>query len=333
MSPSYPSALERLSSPESFDPRAIANIPARHLRELLGSDVGEGMPVDREAVIEHHVRWYVDRILEGWDVLTIADGEPGVGKSMGLLYLISRVRDLLGRETGTTRMLDLRRDVVWRPDTLIQRINDSSREDPSTILCDEGVLAGMHSGAGLTPEGRALDKVFSVSRIQGCSIWVVAPSIWGLSSMIRQRRARAWLHFESRGVATIFQLKTAIEFRPPKNLPFLKTLAPWHRLHFPDLRGTPMWGEYEEIKLGMVKEALVDAKMVVGKALIKAGMRPSSADQMDYLKVRGGRAEGETPAEYHRRTNRQRMADKRRTQRRVGPASPSPRKVGVSLPV
>ena len=44
---SYPSALERLTSPESFDPAAIANIPARHLRELLGSDVGEGVPVDR----------------------------------------------------------------------------------------------------------------------------------------------------------------------------------------------------------------------------------------------------------------------------------------------
>jgi hypothetical protein len=255
------------------------------MRQLVGNDMPEGIPVDQAAVLDHWVQFYVDRVLSGQDTVTVCDGEAGIGKSMGTLYLISKVRERLGRETGTTRTLALKRDVVWRLSQLLQRVHESSREDPSVILADEGVLTGAQSGSGLSREGRQLDKALSISRIKGCSIWFLAPSIWGFASFVRMRRAKIWTHYERRGLSTWFVLKSAVEFTPPKRLPFLKARRPWNRLETPDISGTPMWREYEQIKLGNVGEALVDGKMAASKLEQDAGLRPASADQMDWRRV------------------------------------------------
>jgi len=78
-----------------------------------------------------------------------------------------------------------------------------------------------------------------------------------------------------------------------------------------------MWERYEQIKMRRVEEVLVDAKITLGRAEKKAGMRPGSSDQMDYRLKGSGRAEGESPVEYHRRMNRERMRTRRAEVRRT----------------
>ena len=286
----YPSALSRLSSPESFDPTAIANVPARHLREIIGSDLPEATPVDAAAVAAHWVKFYVDRILDKKDTVTIVDGEPGEGKSNFTLWLSSKVRDRLGRETGGPRRLDLENDVVYRLSTLIHRVYQSSREHPSVIIADEGVLVGAQGTSGMSDVGQILDRVLSVGRIQGCTIFVLHPSVWGLASFVRNRRAKVFMHVERRGLTTAFTLKSAMEFTPPRQLPFKKVKMPWARLRWPSLEFDPIWQKYEPSKLETTKLTLVDSEMEAVRIEDKAGMRPPGPWAMDYLLTGRARA-------------------------------------------
>lgn len=186
------------------------------------------------------------------------------------------------------------------------------------VIADEGVLLGAQSSSGLSDAGKILDGVFSTQRIQACSTFVLHPNIWGLASFVRNRRAKVFFHVEHRGLTTAFLLKTAMEWTPPRQLPFKKARAPWAKIRWPSLESDPVWSPYEAGKIEVTKNKLVDWEIEAAKIEKKAGMRPPGPWAMDYWSASGsGRAEGETPQEYHRRMNRQRMrarlADNRRT--------------------
>lgn len=297
----YPSALTRLTSPQSFDSKAISNITGRHLRQMIGNDLVQATPVDDAAMVEHWVQYYAGRILEKKDTVTICDGEPGEGKSNFILWLAAKIRDRLGREMGTSRVLDLDRDVVYRLSTFAYRVDQSSRQDPSVLIVDEGVLIGAQGSSGLSDAGQILDRVLSIGRIQGCTIFVLHPSIWGLASFVRNRRAKVWMHVERRGLTTVFTLKSALDFTPPRQLPFKKAKAPWSRLRWPSLETDPIWAPYEANKIKTVKETLVDSVMEATKIEKKAGLRPPGSWAMQYYTAKSGRPDGLTQKEWDRR--------------------------------
>jgi hypothetical protein len=318
MTGSYPTALGRLTSPESFDPTAISNVTDRNLRNLIGNDLPEATPVDDDAVVQHWVDYFVDRILDKKDTIAIVDGEPGEGKSNFTLWFGSKVRDRLGREMGLSRTLDLENDVVYRLTTLIHRVYGSSRDKPSVVIADEGVLIGAQGTSGMSDTGKILDRVLSIGRIQGCTIFLLHPNVWGLASFVRNRRAKVFFHVEHRGLTTAFTLKSAMDFVPPRQLPFKKARQPWAKIHWPSLEQDPIWATYEPGKLETVRSTLVDSEIEAAKLEKKAGMRPPGPWAMDYWNAAGsGRAEGETPQEYHRRTNRERMRAKAEANRRT----------------
>jgi len=300
---SYPAALTRLTSPESFDSTAISNLTGRHLRQMIGNDLAEATPVDDAAVVEHWVEYFVDRILDKKDTWAIVDGEPGEGKSTFTLWLGSKIRARLGEEMGGPRVLDLEHDVVYRLTTLVHRVYQSSRENPSVIIADEGVLVGAQGSSGLSDAGRILDRILSVGRIQGCSGFLLHPSVWGLASFVRNRRAKVLFHVEHRGLTTAFTLKSAMDFTPPKQLPFKKARQPWSKIRWPSLEADPIWKLYEPNKIETTKQALVDSEIEAAKIEKKAGMRPPGPWAMDYWKGDGG-AGGPPPNHHCRRCGR-----------------------------
>ena len=307
----YPAALGRLTSPLSLNSRTAPHIVSRHLRGLAGGGLPLATPVDNDAVADHWVEYYVDRILDKKDTVTIVDGEPGEGKSNFALWLGSKVRDRLGHETGTTKMLDLEKDVVYRLTTFVHRVYESTREKPSVIIADEGVLVGAQGTSGLSDAGQILDRVLSVGRIKGCTIFVLHPSVWGLASFVRNRRAKVFMHVERRGLTTAFTLKSAMDFVPPRQLPFSKAHQPWAKIRWPSLENDSIWQEYEPEKLEVTQQTLVDSEIEAAKIEKKAGLRPPSAAFMDYWERGSKRAEGETPQEYNRRESRRRMRELR----------------------
>lgn len=312
MRSAYPAALSRLRSPLSFDPSAVEHITSRHLRHMIGNDLPEATPVDDADVAEHWVTYLVDRILDKKDTVVIVDGEPGEGKSMFTMWLAAKVRDRLGRETGTTRKLDLANDITYRLTTYIHRVYQSSRENPSVVVADEGVLVGAQGTSGLSDQGRILDRILSTQRIQACTSFLLHPSVWGLASFVRNRRAKVLFHVEHRGLTTAFTLKSAMEFTPPRQLPFKKAKQPWAKIRWPSIEADPLWATYEPVKLETVKQTLVDSEIEAAKIEKKAGLRPPGPWAMDYWSnVGSGRAEGETPEEYHRRQTRERQKARR----------------------
>ena len=127
----YPAALGRLTSPLSLNSRTAPHIVSRHLRGLAGGGLPLATPVDNDAVADHWVDYYVDRILEKKDTVTIIDGEPGEGKSNFALWLGSEGSGppRAGRPVGT-RILDLENDIVYRLTTFVHRVYQSSRQNP-----------------------------------------------------------------------------------------------------------------------------------------------------------------------------------------------------------
>jgi hypothetical protein len=307
----YPAALRRLASPESFDSMATANVTSRHLRHMIGNDLPEAVPVDDAAVVDHWVEYFVDRILDKKDTWAIVDGEHGEGKSNFTLWLGSKIRRRLGEETGTAKVLDLEHDVVYRLTTFTHRVYESSRQNPSVVIADEGVLIGAQGTSGLSDAGRILDRVLSVGRIQACTGFLLHPNVWGLASFVRNRRAKVLFHVEHRGLTTAFTLKSAMDFVPPRQLPFKKARQPWAKIRWPSLENDPIWQVYEPNKLETTKQTLVDSEIEAAKLEKKAGLRPPGPWAMDYWSgVGSGRAEGETPEEYHRRGARERARAK-----------------------
>jgi len=279
----YPSALSRLTSLQSFDPTAVSNITSRHLRGIIGNTLPEATPVDDADVVDHWVDFYVDRVLDKRDTVTIVDGlEPGIGKSMFTIWLAMKVRARLGRILGTARVLDLEQDVVYRLTTLIHRVYQSSRANPGVIVADEGVLVGAQAGSGLSDIGRILDRVLSIGRIKGCTIFILHPNVWGLASFVRNRRAKVLMHVEQRGLTTAFTLKSAMDFTPPNQLPFKKARQPWAKIRWPSIERDPVWSVYEPAKLEVTNQALVDSEMEAAKFEKKMGLRPPGPWAMDY---------------------------------------------------
>ena len=278
---------------------------------MIGNELPEPTPYDDATVVDHWVNYFVDRILTKRDTVAIVDGEPGEGKSNFTLWFAAKVRQRLGQETGTSRVLDLDRDVVYRLTTFIHRVYESSRADPAVVIADEGVLLGAQAGSGLSDVGKILDGVFSIGRIQACSSFVLHPTVWGLASFVRNRRAKVFFHVERRGLTTVFLLKSAMEFTPPRQLPFKKARQPWAKIRWPSLENDPIWAPYESTKVETTKQKLVDWEMEAAKIEKKAGLRPPGPWAMDYWKGGSGRAEGETPEEYHRRGSRERMRVRR----------------------
>jgi hypothetical protein len=282
LSAEYPSALEYLLSPESFDPGKAENVLDRHTRRLVGSAVGQRTPVDDDDRADYWTRFLVDRVLQNRDTTIIVDGLPGEGKSNFALWLASRVRWLLGKELGVPRRLDLKQDVVSRLTLFTRRVYQSSREKPLVVIADEGVLVGAQGTSGLSDAGRLLDRVLSVDRIQACTVFILHPSVWGLASFVRNRRAYLFMHVEQRGITTVFLLKDTLEFTPPRLLPFKKARYPWSRLYWPSLENDPIWAEYEPWKLETVRKTLVDAEIEAARIEKKAGMAPPGPEWMDY---------------------------------------------------
>ncbi len=305
--PSIPTALVRLTSTDAFDARAPSNMVSRRLRELTGSVLPTSVPVDDAGIAEYWVDYHVDRILDKKDTVVVVDGEPGEGKSTFTLWMASRVRRKLGQLMGTARTLDLDNDVVYRLSTLVHRVYLSSRENPSVIVADEGVLVGAQGTSGMSDAGAILDRVLSVGRIQACTIFVLHPSVWGLASFVRARRAKVFFHVEHRGLSTAFTLKSAMEFTPPRQLPFKKARKPWARIKWGSLESDPIWDLYEPNKIETTKQMLVDSEIQALKLEKKAGMRPPGPWAMDYWQERSGRAPGETAEDYNRRATRIRM--------------------------
>lgn len=301
MIPHYPTALERLNSTESFDPRSPSNILERHMRRVIGNELDEATPIDDEQVAQHWVDYYVDRILDKKDTVTIVDGEPGDGKSNFTLWLGSMVRDAIGRKLGTDRTLNLEEDVVYRLSNFVRRVYKSSRKDPSVVIADEGVLIGAQGSSGMSDVGQILDQVLSIARIQGCTIFLLHPNIWGLASFVRNRRAKVWMHTERRGLTTAFTLKSALDFTPPRQLPFKKAKQPWARIRWPNLEGSPIWKRYEPNKIEVTLETLVDSETKAWEIEKKAGMRPPGPWAMDVWEKKGKYPEGLTQKEKDRR--------------------------------
>jgi hypothetical protein len=280
---------------------------------------------DAEAIADHWVNYYVRRILDKKDTVTIVDGEPGEGKSNFTLWLAARIRYRLGLELGLTRTLDLQNDIVYRLTTLIHRVYQSSRENPSVVIADEGVLVGAQGSSGLTDSGKLLDRVLSIGRIKGCTLFVLHPNVWGLASFVRNRRAKVFMHVECRGLTTAFTLKSALDFVPPRQLPFTKARPPWAKIPWPSLETDPVWAPYELGKLETVNQTLVDSEIEAAKIEVKAGLRIPGTWATEYWKKgRSGRARGQTPADYNREQSRNRMRNLRASRRANGPNTTAP---------
>ncbi len=294
---SYPTALEFLSSPEAFDPDSPESRLDRFTRNVIGSEVPEGTPVDQGAIAEYWVTTLADRILDNWDNCTLITGEPGVGKSNLGIWWCVRLKDRLGMETGTSRDWDPLHDKVTRLSDLEERVYQSSRANPWVGLIDEGVLTGAQAGAGLSPQGRILDRTLTICRAKCASLFLLIPNPWGLAAFARMRRIRYWAHVESRGVATMFEVSDRLEFKRPNALPFQKVRRPWSRLEFPSLEETDskLWAKYSVDKMETIAEVLVDSEMEAARLEAKEGMRPRGPKDMQfYDKGAGGR---ERPAD------------------------------------
>jgi hypothetical protein len=302
----HPRALDILRSPGSFDPASPRNIGRVRLRELMGSDLPDATPIDASTVIEHWVDYIVGLILDKKDCVVMCDGTPGEGKSTFSLWLCLLVRQALNQALGTRQNFEVERDICYRLSDLIHRILQSSRENPSVILADEGVLVGAQARAGSYDASLLLDRVLSLSRIQGATLFILAPSIWGLASAVRDRRARLWFHVERRGLSTAFILREAIPFKRPKELPFSKARQPWSKLRWDSLESDPVWAPYEARKITVTKSALHDSEVEALKVEKKLGLSPPAWADAFYRKAVLGRQPGETPTEYHRRGDRER---------------------------
>lgn len=282
-------ALDRLASSASYSLADYGNVSTRHMRSIVGTQLPEATPVDDVAVVDHWVDYYVDRILSKRDTVTIVDGEPGEGKSNFALWLGTKVRQRLSHEIGGPKRLNLEDDVVYRLTTFIHRVYQSSRDEPSVIIADEGVLVGAQAGAGLSDVGRILDRVLSVARIKGCTVFILHPNVWGLASFVRNRRAKVLMHVEYRGLTTAFTLKGTMDFTPPTQLPFKKVRQPWSRLRWPSLENDPIWAHYEPAKLEVTNQTLVDSEMEAARVEKQAGMRPPGPWAMDYWEGDSGK--------------------------------------------
>lgn len=309
----FPSALELLADPESFDPLDRTNIVTAHLRSVTGAEVEQPDGyADDEMISQHWVDYFVDRVLDKKDTIAIIDGEPREGKSNFALWLAAKVRQELGLAMGRRTTLDLQWDVIYDTPTLLHRMYRSSREDPGMVVVDEGALAGFKATSGISDLGGAVDTVLSIAGINGCSMFILHPNIWGLAAFVRNRRAKVYFHVEHRGLSTGHHLKTAIEYAKSSHLPFMKVKQPWARVRWPSLEDdphwAPLWREYEERKKAVVQARIVDFENVAIQFNRKMGLR--DPDWVRELKTspKFARAPGETTEAANRRRSKLGMA-------------------------
>jgi hypothetical protein len=300
-----PSALDILTSDGALDPLLPENVVLSRLREMVGSDLPEGKPVDEEGVVQHWVDYIVGLILDKKDCVVIVDGTPGEGKSTFSLWICLRIREALNRALKVQEQFKVDRDVTYRLSSLIHRINQSSREKPSVVLADEGILVGAQARAGSYDASIILERVLSIARIKGVTMFILAPSIWGLAASVRDRRARLWFHVEERGRSTAFVLRDAIPFKRPKELPFGKARQPWCRIEWGDMESDPIWTPYEGQKLDITTETLADSEVEALKIERKAGLRPPEWATVGNVK-RAYRAANDSPADFRRKADRER---------------------------
>lgn len=305
--PRVPSSLEVLRSPLSFDPDSRESITAANLRRLIGQDLPSPVPIDNEAVTAFHVDLLVGRILEKKDTVVVVDGEPGEGKSTYTIGLGARVKNALSAALGKRDQFELEQHVVYRESDLIHQIHINSRENPQVVVSDEGILAGAQARSGTYDASALLDKVLSVSRVKGVTLFVLAPSVWGLASFVRNRRAKLYHHVEWRGLTTAFILKGTISWTPPRELPFNKMRKPWDKIRWESLEKDPIWAPYERRKVAETDSMLAAAELEAIRIEEKSGLRPPAwAEASGYRSKKTSRAEGETTKEWD--TRRKRLA-------------------------
>lgn len=251
-----PRATDAVNSFQCFDPNRPEQIGGSFLRRLDQMDLPPYVPTDDETVWAHWVDYIVKLIRDKKDCVVIVDGTPGEGKSTFALWMCLRVQSALNTVFGASRRFEPERDVCYSLSQGISRIRASTRDDPNVVLFDEAVLIGAQARAGSYDAQVVLDRVLQLSRIQGVTVFFLAPSIWSLSSCVRDRRARLWFHVEHRGLSTAFELREEIPFRRPSMLPFEKARQPWHRIHWDSLESDPIWDPYEGRKIEQTLKTL-----------------------------------------------------------------------------
>lgn len=245
------------------------------------------------------------RILEKKDTVVVVDGEPGDGKSTYSLGFGARTKNALSAALGSKEQFDLERDVVFRESDLIHEIHLNTREDPRVVVADEGILVGAQARAGTYDASALLDRVLSVSRIKGVTLFVLAPSVWGLASFVRNRRAKLYHHVERRGLTTTFTLKKEIPFLPPRELPFRKFRKPWDKVRWESLENDPIWAPYETRKIREVDSMLSAGEIQAIELEAKAGLSPPDwAEAAGYKPRRQNRLAGMTDKEWDRQRKR-----------------------------
>lgn len=250
----------RLESPIAYNPGESDAIAEAWLRRLTNGNLPEGqLPPDQEAVRAHWIDFLVGRILDKKDTVIVLDGEPGEGKSALGRELQLGVRNSLNAALGISVPFNLETDIPYRLSYFIHRVWLSSIASPAVIMADETELIGGQARAGSDEKGALLDRVLSVCRIKAATAFMLSPNIRGISSAVRDRRAKLWMHIEYRGEATVFELQKAINFKRPGPLPFMKAPGPWSHLGWSNPEGEKGWAEYERWKLDNANRFLLRA--------------------------------------------------------------------------
>lgn len=301
----HPRPLDLLTSYSALDPFLLPNIELGKLRELTDSDLPVGTLVGDEEVADHWIKDIVDHHLDKKDSVVIVDGTPGEGKSTFTLWLALEIRARLNEALGLEDRFEVSRDIIYRQSELEHRILQSERKHPSVVVADEAVLIGAQARSGMYDAGARLDRDLAVCRIHGVTLFLLAPSIWGLASSVRNRRARLWFHVEHRGLSTAFRLRGALSWTPPRDLPFTKAKKPWSNLRWGSLESDPIWSPYEAQKIEVTKRALHESEMESVRAEQKLGLAPP-AWAAEWLKKKlSDEAPQETPRQRHNRLARE----------------------------
>lgn len=258
--PSHIDFHKAVESPWDYHPSDAHSVVTVQLRNLMDSALPPGaLPPDEEAVRAHLIDFLVARVLDKKDTVVLIDGEPGDGKSALGRELVLGVRNALNAVLDLDTPFVLEQDIPYRLSHFIHRIWQSSVEVPLVVMGDEAELIGAQARAGTDEKGALLDRVLSTCRIKACTAFMLAPNIRGISSALRARRAKLWLHVEYRSLATLFELTKAIDFKRPGPLPFVKARAPFHRISWANPEGEEGWTQYEHWKLENADRFLVRA--------------------------------------------------------------------------
>ncbi len=295
-----------------FTPVGEWSTVGNRVRQSAGSALTPVQAVGDDEIADYWTNQVVGRILDKKDTIFIVDGEPSEGKSTFTLWFELRIVRALSKALGTDLKFDLEKDICYTLSGFIQRVRDSSADRPNVLLLDEGVLVGAQARSGTSDANLIFDRVASICRIKRVTAGVLHPSVWGIASFLRNRRAHYWFHVERRGLTTPHVLKPEIDYTPPRTLPFRKAKNPWVRFRWGSLEKDPVWAPYEANKLAMVNRTLEVSALEAAQIESKSRLKEERAQKRgEHTFVGTTDVPGETPQERHRREMRIRMRVRR----------------------